>query len=260
MICKFYRWPGASLIVIRGHKHLHECAYIGDDSSEELDEIMEAIQDGTYIQPNNSNLNQANKPELMKRHRDDVEFHHETHKKNKKNYTLSTGLDMSEITDPKHMKSILSTLTSKKATLDSNKKDTKKKSHVHRNSTVAQDEMKNFKFLDLENRNVTDAKKVDEGSINKEKTFNTNDLVNDVVLKLKSLGQEGESVLKNINNKFMLENNATKLNHGRQYSKPLVKFDDEIDRDKREINFDSMKIKLNQNDFDNDMALEEVEM
>ena len=36
------RWPGASLIVIRGHKHLQECAYIGDDSSEELEEILRA--------------------------------------------------------------------------------------------------------------------------------------------------------------------------------------------------------------------------
>lgn len=35
----FYRWPGASIIVIKGHKHLKECAYIGDNSSEELDEI-----------------------------------------------------------------------------------------------------------------------------------------------------------------------------------------------------------------------------
>ncbi|KAF4519975.1 hypothetical protein B566_EDAN005475 [Ephemera danica] len=33
------RWPGASLIVIRGYKHLHDCAYIGDDSSEEADEL-----------------------------------------------------------------------------------------------------------------------------------------------------------------------------------------------------------------------------
>lgn len=36
-----YRWPGASLTIIRGHKHLHECAFIGDDSSEELDELLE---------------------------------------------------------------------------------------------------------------------------------------------------------------------------------------------------------------------------
>ncbi|XP_050422670.1 uncharacterized protein LOC126834637 isoform X2 [Adelges cooleyi] len=39
------RWPGASLIVIKGHKHLRECAYIGDNSSEELDEI-ESSEEG----------------------------------------------------------------------------------------------------------------------------------------------------------------------------------------------------------------------
>lgn len=36
------RWPGASLIMIKGYKHLQECAYIGDDSSEEVDELLEA--------------------------------------------------------------------------------------------------------------------------------------------------------------------------------------------------------------------------
>lgn len=28
--------------MIKGYKHLQECAYIGDDSSEELDELIEA--------------------------------------------------------------------------------------------------------------------------------------------------------------------------------------------------------------------------
>lgn len=37
----FCRQPGASLIIIKGHRHLHECAYIGDDSSEEADELAE---------------------------------------------------------------------------------------------------------------------------------------------------------------------------------------------------------------------------
>ncbi|KAH1014486.1 hypothetical protein HUJ05_012344 [Dendroctonus ponderosae] len=75
------RWPGASLIVIRGHRHLHECAYIGDDSSEELDELMEAIKEGKYVgntqdlQKPVSNESITNDPELMKRHRSDVEFH-----------------------------------------------------------------------------------------------------------------------------------------------------------------------------------------
>lgn len=45
-----YSWPGASLILIRGHRHLHECAYIGDDSSEELEELMEiAAENGAIL-------------------------------------------------------------------------------------------------------------------------------------------------------------------------------------------------------------------
>lgn len=41
-----HRHPGASLIMIKGYKHLQECAYIGDDSSEELDELWEAYSLG----------------------------------------------------------------------------------------------------------------------------------------------------------------------------------------------------------------------
>lgn len=32
--------------MIKGYKHLQECAYIGDDSSEELDELLEAYKLG----------------------------------------------------------------------------------------------------------------------------------------------------------------------------------------------------------------------
>uniref|UniRef100_A0A1B6LJN2 E3 ubiquitin-protein ligase APD1-4 middle domain-containing protein n=1 Tax=Graphocephala atropunctata TaxID=36148 RepID=A0A1B6LJN2_9HEMI len=62
------RWPGASLIMIRGHKHLKQCAYIGDDSSEELDELFEG--DGV----NNTSIDYdiSNKPTSMKKVRDGV--------------------------------------------------------------------------------------------------------------------------------------------------------------------------------------------
>ncbi|XP_052121090.1 uncharacterized protein LOC113212116 isoform X2 [Frankliniella occidentalis] len=36
------RWPGVSLVVIRGYDHLQQCAYIGDDSSEEAEEVRRA--------------------------------------------------------------------------------------------------------------------------------------------------------------------------------------------------------------------------
>lgn len=32
--------------MIKGYKHLQECAYIGDDSSEEIDELKEAFELG----------------------------------------------------------------------------------------------------------------------------------------------------------------------------------------------------------------------
>lgn len=32
--------------MIKGYKHLQECAYIGDDSSEEVDELLEANRRG----------------------------------------------------------------------------------------------------------------------------------------------------------------------------------------------------------------------
>lgn len=47
-----YRWPGASLTIIRGHKNLHECAFIGDDSSEELEELLEVAKEQELLNIN----------------------------------------------------------------------------------------------------------------------------------------------------------------------------------------------------------------
>lgn len=77
-----HRWPGASLIVIRGHKHLHECAYIGDDSSEEIEEAMEAIRENGVPAPSQEDEEQdeeedapPNTPGKMTRRRPWVELH-----------------------------------------------------------------------------------------------------------------------------------------------------------------------------------------
>ena len=40
--------------MIRGHKHLHECAFIGDDSSEELEELLEVAKETGFLATNNS--------------------------------------------------------------------------------------------------------------------------------------------------------------------------------------------------------------
>jgi len=44
-----FRWPGASLTIIRGFKNLHECAFIGDDSSEELEELVEIAKKEGFL-------------------------------------------------------------------------------------------------------------------------------------------------------------------------------------------------------------------
>lgn len=58
----FFRWPGASLTIIRGHKHLHECAFIGDDSSEELEELLEIAEERGIL--NGTGLSQLKKVRL----------------------------------------------------------------------------------------------------------------------------------------------------------------------------------------------------
>ncbi|XP_063982988.1 uncharacterized protein LOC135165530 isoform X2 [Diachasmimorpha longicaudata] len=75
------RWPGASLTIIRGHKHLHECAFIGDDSSEELEELLEIAEEQGLFNGTGHPLNQkkdgpSNEPAKMKRAHQDVQFHH----------------------------------------------------------------------------------------------------------------------------------------------------------------------------------------
>ncbi|KAK5648792.1 hypothetical protein RI129_003684 [Pyrocoelia pectoralis] len=108
------RWPGASLIVIRGHKHLHDCAYIGDDSSEEFEEIARALIDGTYNDSSNSSSeSDTNTPHLMKRHRSDVHFHHPYHSNGTSNATEGLKHDIPDITDPKILKTLLDALSKK---------------------------------------------------------------------------------------------------------------------------------------------------
>lgn len=239
-------WPGASLIVIRGHKHLHECAYIGDDSSEELDEMMEAIREGKYVDPKNQEniINAtrdgpANQPDLMKRHRTDVQFLSPVHKNSSKvQHTLEHSVDSSEITDPKAMKLLLEVLQEKAKT---SKSKLNTKSHFRRNSTVAEGESVNL-------------------TIEKPKNISTSaEALSDILDKLRNLGAKGREVLEKAIKQF----NSTKTESvhdmkGRHYSKPSVKYDDNIDklrRRKRELIFSTA---MNRDDADNDAAIEEV--
>nr|AEE63527.1 unknown [Dendroctonus ponderosae] len=248
------RWPGASLIVIRGHRHLHECAYIGDDSSEELDELMEAIKEGKYVgntqdlQKPVSNESITNDPELMKRHRSDVEFHSPHHAINKDNHTLKDNVDISDLNDSKVLKSILEALKLKK-----NKKCQKDHPHFKRNSTIAKNETGNFNIY----------------SPGEAAALSSQEIVSQLYSRLKSLGEKAPKYLEELSRKFEANNEtrpefstdgALDLGHlgtqGRQYKKPLVNFNKDIDnRKKREVM--GAYVDLNRDDSENNNANED---
>lgn len=252
------RWPGASLIVIRGHKHLHECAYIGDNSSEELDEMMAAIREGTYKYTNSSSIGQPpNTPDMMKRHREDVQFYHPLHATNGTNHTLEgEELDTTDVTDPKLMKKILEMLKAKTPPKMVATTTKKPHAHVHRNSTIAKDELGNLQIENAGPRNGTDSE----------------EFVHDVLSKLHGLGNKGASILDKLNDRFNDRKNVQEMNdnslnpsdpvlsiRGRHYQKPAVQFDDNIDRArrrKRELILETAAI-LNEEEEDKDLAQEE---
>ncbi|XP_011258449.1 uncharacterized protein LOC105252643 isoform X2 [Camponotus floridanus] len=123
------RWPGASLTIIRGFKNLHECAFIGDDSSEELDELLEvAKEQGLLDMKVTTEATRLNIPEKMSRVNQDVQFHH---KGNALRLNISTSLENqvgSHELDAQTMRHILTQLLAK--TTDTKKKQ-KENPHHH---------------------------------------------------------------------------------------------------------------------------------
>lgn len=109
------RWPGASLILIRGHRHLHECAYIGDDSSEELEELLEiAAEKGILDLEISSPESPSNRVDLLTKHRPEVQFHDKKLRDNAESYTFSPLKPLTKDTDDditgKQMKALLDLL------------------------------------------------------------------------------------------------------------------------------------------------------
>ncbi|CAK9822366.1 hypothetical protein ANTRET_LOCUS911 [Anthophora retusa] len=136
------RWPGASLTIIRGHKHLHECAFIGDDSSEELEELLEVAKESGFLTTNgtveNNNESPSNAPDKMKRAQQGIQFHHKDHHllNNSKHITnaMAHHYNSHEL-DAKAMKVILTELFVK--TLDTKKKQ-KENPHHHYEGTFVE--------------------------------------------------------------------------------------------------------------------------
>ncbi|CAH1108512.1 unnamed protein product [Psylliodes chrysocephalus] len=239
------RWPGASLIMIRGHKHLHECAYIGDNSSEELEEQMAAIRENVYFESDERKVDQpANNPENMRRHEPGVQFHSPLHQ-NSTQKEPGQNLDISEITDMKDMNKILQALRERTNAYKS--KHFQRNNHVHRNTSIALGEKRNFKI---------DTPKTQTSS---------EEALGDILETLRKMGHKGSKVLEQVNEKYKdNKNNISKdavLDiKARHYSKPAVAFGDEIDqlrRRKRDLIL-ATALANNEDDEENDLAIEEV--
>lgn len=107
------------MILIRGHRHLHECAYIGDDSSEELEELMEIAAERGIIDLNleESSESPANRVELLRKRRPEVQFHDEKLRDNAESFTFAPSQELAKDSEDnisgKRMQALLNVLPHK---------------------------------------------------------------------------------------------------------------------------------------------------
>lgn len=137
------------MILIRGHKHLQECAYIGDDSSEELEELLEVAEEkGITDLHFSSPESPANRVDLLTKHRPGVEFHDDRLRENKESFTFSPLQELAKDSEDnisgKRMKALLNLLPHKA---------NKFKANVVMNNTGKYvDRLKNQLKIEIENR------------------------------------------------------------------------------------------------------------
>ncbi|CAH1186507.1 unnamed protein product [Phyllotreta striolata] len=228
--------------MIRGHKHLHECAYIGDNSSEELAEQMESIKENINFESDEKKADQpANNPSNMKRYRPGVHFHSPLYQNINQTESLEANTDNTEITDMKDMRKILQALRERTNAYKS-KFFQKPNNHVHRNSTIAAGESKNFKIDKPKNETSSE------------------EALSDILDRLRKMGEKGSRILEKVNEKYNEAKNNTVLDiKARHYAKPAVDFGDAIDqlrRRKRELILHTA-LADNEDDEEHDMAIEE---
>lgn len=141
------------MILIRGHKHLQQCAYIGDDSSEELEELLEIAEEkGIGDLHFSSPESPANRVDLLTKHRPGVEFHDDRLRENKESFTFSPLQELAKDSEDnisgKRMKELLNLLPHKANKFKSNavyNNTLKEKSNVV-------DRLKNQLKMEIENR------------------------------------------------------------------------------------------------------------
>lgn len=139
------------MILIRGHKHLQQCAYIGDDSSEELEELLEIAEEkGIADLHFSSPESPANRVDLLTKHREGIEFHDDRLRDNKESFTFSPLQELAKDSEDnisgKRMKELLNLLPHKA---------NKFKANIVFNNThigTQVDRLKNQLKIEIENR------------------------------------------------------------------------------------------------------------
>ncbi|XP_076289954.1 uncharacterized protein LOC143213724 [Lasioglossum baleicum] len=272
------RWPGASLTIIRGHKHLHECAFIGDDSSEELEELLEVAKETGLLSVNGTDEDKSpsNEPSKMKRVEQGIQFHHKdqalllnssTHLTNSMAHHYS-----SHELDAKAMRAILTELMAK--TLDTKNKQ-KENPHHHYEGTFV--EVANIVKPPVQHPSEVD-KKVEQKAIAKdekhdggqkqEKTQTSEkkgeptsaEVVKDVLDKINSMGYRGKKILRKLMDE--MEKNGGETEVLRKVVDETIKNQKLSEAEKRRRRRDlilssSLRKELTEEDEDSDAAVEE---
>lgn len=274
------RWPGASLIMIRGHKHLKQCAYIGDDSSEELYELEQELFNGTSGED-------SNEPEKMKKVMSGVVLHENG------NVTTEIDDDSSSLHHHHHHQHHPRvTFTPQEMQNKFGKVDNKKGQNVH---LAFADQMLNPNLLNIKdkkdyklklNLDVPGSKELKEMA---KKPPSSGEVYDDILSKLEELGDKKKEVLNRLKDKleddklyshnFVGRKEETKT--GKESSVLLEKLtkpasvkqqheiekettkivtteEDDRKRRKRQISFGAhLHATLNKDDIEGDTAMEE---
>ncbi|XP_046751667.1 uncharacterized protein LOC124414690 [Diprion similis] len=288
------RWPGASLTIIRGHKHLHECAFIGDDSSEELEELFEIAQEQGLL---NLTLpdGPSNEPEKMKRARAGVKFHDESRIPGV-NHTLPASSGVQQLSshelDSKQMRNILTQLFAKTLSTKNKQKETphhhyegtyREVSNIDRPPTGIPEDYMNLFNSDDEllatqsyaeqtqtmpvPRIPTTERETDEEIPNTttDTRLDSGEVFKDVLAKLRSLGPRGKTVLKDLMAEIGPERDATSEGLRRMVNDAIEDDGNVLSaeerrrrRRRREIILSSpLNAELNEDDAEGDAAIEE---
>ncbi|GAB0086630.1 hypothetical protein DMENIID0001_007300 [Sergentomyia squamirostris] len=197
------RWPGASLILIRGHRHLHECAYIGDDSSEEEDELMEIQLEQEKKEQKPESDSPSNRVDMLKRYKPEISFRDPAAQENANKYALKGKKKTDETSEDaditaKEMKELLNQLGYKAERHKPNKTTSTVRSvENRRNSERVESNTK------LEEQSRGEKHKLKEIPQENKQQQTSSELFDELLSKLRGMGLRGQKILRELQSELI---------------------------------------------------------